>query len=242
MEMQKFYFNFCQLNINFREKPAMATYNKKIRITASVLGVLLGTAGILNHGLFEILQGKISTNGFFIDAIGEAHRFWVHGTEGAFTIVHNFLITGILVVLTGLAIVFWTVKYIHVKHGSTVLLFLFIVLTLVGGGIGFIVLYVPTWAFATLINKRLSWWGKVLPFAFRKKLSALWIYSLLATSISWLMVMELGIFGFFPGQSDPDAILNIVFGFLFLSVFFACLTFVCAIAGDIEKQSSFTVT
>jgi hypothetical protein len=44
-------------------------------------------SGIINHGLFEILQGNNSTNGFFIEAIGDANRFWVHGTEAAFTIL-----------------------------------------------------------------------------------------------------------------------------------------------------------
>ena len=49
--------------------------------------------------------------------------------------------------------------------------------------------------------------------------------------------MELGIFGYFPGVKDPEAILNIVFGFLFGSAILACFTFICAIAGDIEKQN-----
>ena len=50
--------------------------------------------------------------------------------------------------------------------------------------------------------------------------------------------MELGIFGYFPGQDDPDTILNIVYLFLFSTVILTCITFICAIAGDIEKQKS----
>jgi membrane protein YdbS with pleckstrin-like domain len=84
----------------------------------------------------------------------------------------------------------------------------------------------------------LHWWKKVLSAGLRNKLSKLWIYGLIATSISWLTVMELGILGYFPGQSDPDTILSIVFTFLFLSVILASFTFVCAIAGDIERQRS----
>jgi hypothetical protein len=188
--------------------------------------------------LFEILQGNSSTNGFFIEAIGEAHRYWIHGTEAAITVIHNFLIAGICFILTGLTIVLWSLKYMHLKHGATVFLLLLILLTLVGGGIGFIILYVPTWAFATRINKSLDWWENILSVPLRKKLSALWIYSLAATSISWLVLMELGIFGYFPGQNNPDTVLAIVFGFLFSSVILACLTFVCAIAGDIEEKST----
>lgn len=216
----------------------MSDTNKRTRITASTIGVLLGMAGILNHGIFEILQGNTSTNGFFIEAIGEANRFWTHGTEAAFTVIHNFLITGIFAVLLGLAVIIWSLKYIHVKHGTTVFLFLLILLTLVGGGIGYIILFVPTWAFATRVNKSLDWWEKILSVRLRRYLSALWIFSLVATSIAWLILMELGIFGYFPGQDNPDTILNIVFGFLFASGILACITFICAFAGDIEKQKT----
>lgn len=215
----------------------MIYFNKKTRITASAIGVLLGLAGIFNHGLFEILQGNITTDGFYIEAIGENHRFWLYGTEGAFTLIHNFLITGILAILIALALIVWSLKYIHIKHGASVLLALLILLTLAGGGIGHIILFLPTWAFATRINKPLDWWKRILSFQLRKKLASVWIYFLLATMISWLTVMELGIFGYFPGQDDPDTILNIVFIFLFSTVILACITFICAIAGDIEEQN-----
>lgn len=216
----------------------MTYFNRKTKITASVLGALLGLSGVINHGLFEILQGHKPTNGFFIEAIGEAHRFWIHGTEAAFTIVHNYLITGILAILAGLAIVVWSLNYLHKKNGSTILISLFILLTLVGGGIGFIILYWPTWAFATRINKSLEWWRNLIPESLRKILSSIWIYCLTTAVICWLIVMELGIFGYFPGQSNPDTILSIVFVFLFSTVALACITFICAIAGDIEAHNA----
>jgi len=215
----------------------MNYYNKKTKITSSVLGVLLGIAGIFNHGIFEILQGNTSTNGFFIEAIGEANRFWIHGTEGAFTIIPNFLITGISVILVCLVLIIWSLKYIHMKHGTTVFLFLLILQTLVGGGIGYIVLFLPTWAFATRINKPLNWWKKNLPVHLRSVLSKLWILGLAATSLSWLIVMELGIFGYFPGQTNPDTILNIVFVFLFTTVILSVLTFIFAFSADIEEKN-----
>lgn len=214
----------------------MTYFNKNIKITASAIGVILGLAGIFNHGLFEILQGDTTTNGFYIEAIGEDHRYWIYGTEGAFTLIHNYLITGISAVLVGLTIIFWSIKYIHLKHGATVFLSLLILLTLVGGGIGHIILFIPTWAFATQINKPLDWWRRKLSFQLRKKLAAMWIYFLISTLISWLLVMELGIFGYFPGQNNPDTILNIVFIFLFSTVILACISFISAIAKDIEEH------
>jgi hypothetical protein len=218
------------------EKFDMTYFNKNTKITASAIGVLLGLAGVLNHGLFEILQGNTATNGFYIEAIGENQRYWIYGTEGAFTLIHNFLITGISAVIVGLAIVFWSIKYIHTKRGAAVFLSLLILLTLVGGGIGHIILFIPTWAFATRINKSLDWWKRILSFQLRKKLAAMWIYFLIATLISWLVVMELGIFGFFIGQNNPDTILNIVFIFLFSTVILACISFISAIAKDIEEH------
>jgi hypothetical protein len=203
-----------------------------------VIGVLLGIAGLVNHGFFEVLQGNTPTNGFFIEAISEVNRYWVHGTEGAFTIIPNFLVTGILVILVSVVIIVWSVKYMHVKHGATVFLSLFIVLTLVGGGIGHILLFLPTWAYATRIHKSLDWWKNILTGRLRKTLSKLWMYGLVATAISWFIVMELGIFGYFPGQTNPDAILNIVFVLLFFTVILVNVAFICAFARDIEERKS----
>ena len=113
-----------------------------------------------------------------------------------------------------LAIILWSAKYIQVKHGATTYLSLLILLTLVGGGIGYIIFFLPIYAYATRINKPLNWWKITLPERLKKALSKLWIYALIATSISWLAVMQLGILGYFPGQTDPDMILNIVCVFI----------------------------
>lgn len=216
----------------------MNYYNHYTRITASTLGVLLGLGGLLNHGIFEVLQGNTSTNGFFIEAIGKSERFWVHGTEGAFTIIPNFLATGIIVIVISLVIILWSVKYFQLKYGASVFLILLISLTAFGGGIGHILLIIPAWAYATRINKPLSWWEKILSGGFRKVLSKLWLFTLILTALSWLIVMELGIFGYFPGQSDPDTILNIVFIFLLAAVVLANMAFICGFAKDIEERKS----
>ncbi len=178
-----------------------------------------------------------SPDGFFIEAISPAQRFWLHCTEGAFTLIPNFLLTGIVVVLVSLAVIFWSVRYIHLKHGATVFLFLRILLTLVGGGIGHLVLFLPTWGYATRINKPLHWWRKILPGHLRKVLRILYPYSLAATALFWLTVMELGIFGWFPGQSDAETILNIVFICLFSTVILANATFICGFARDMKNGS-----
>jgi hypothetical protein len=210
--------------------------NRKTRATASVLGILLGMGGLFNHGLFEILQGNTPTNGFYIEAIGKSHRYWIHGTEGAFTLIPNFLLTGIFVLLVSTAVIVWSIRFIHIRRGAAVFLFLLIALTLVGGGIGHIALFIPAWAYATRINKPLHWWGKVLSEKIRKPLKKLWLPFLLLTCLSWLIVMELGIFGLFPGLTSPDVILNVCLAFVLITVFLANLTFICGFARDIEER------
>lgn len=214
----------------------MTYYNSKTRIIASTLGVFLGLGGLINHGIFEILQGNAATNGFFIEAIGRSERYWIHGTEAAFTIIHNYLVTGIIVIIISMTLIFWSVKFIQTKHGAFIFLTLLILLTLFGGGIGHIILFLPTWAYATRINKSLTWWKNKLPSKLKKILSKLWIYALIMASISWIIVMEMGIFGYFPGQTDPDVILNIVFIFLFSTVIFANIAFIGGFAKDLEER------
>ena len=136
--------------------------NRATRIIVATLGVALGIAG-MNHGFFEILQGNTPASGLIIQAIGEEHRMWLHGSEEAFTIIPNYLLTGILAMLAGLAVIIWSVGYIHTKHGPTIFILLFVLLFLVGGGIGQIVFFIPTWLASTRINKPLTWWRKVLP-------------------------------------------------------------------------------
>jgi hypothetical protein len=143
--------DFGLANINPKEDFDMNQINKRIHITASVIGTLLGMEGIVDHGLFEILQGYRSTNGFYIEAIGEEQRFWIHETEAAFTIIHNYLIKGILAVLVGLVTIIWCVKYIHTKRGTKVFFVTFVLLTIVGGGIGHIILFLPIWDSSTRI-------------------------------------------------------------------------------------------
>ncbi len=221
----------------FSQERHMETYNTMIGRTASVMGVLLTMSGFINHGLFEIMQGNTPTSGLYIEAIGPQQKFWVHGTEGAVTIIPNFLITGIVVFAICLTTLFWSVKYLNGRHGADVFLVLMVMLTLTGGGLGHIVFFIPVWAYATRIRKPLHWWRRKLSLKFMRTLKKIWRPLIVLTSLSWLVVMELGIFGYVPGQSNPDTILNICLSFVLITVILANLTFISAIAYDIEKPS-----
>ncbi|MEZ4862772.1 MAG: flavodoxin domain-containing protein [Caldilineaceae bacterium] len=76
--------------------------NRATSINAKTIGVIFGLSGI-THGLAEILQGNTPTHGVLINAIaaGSSWTRWAEGSEGAFTLVPNFLLTGTLAVLLG---------------------------------------------------------------------------------------------------------------------------------------------
>lgn len=205
------------------------------RVIVTTLGVIFGLSG-MNHGFFEFLQGNIPTNGLFIHAIGEAQRFWVLGTEDAFTIIPNFRITGLLSMLIGLAIVIWSLKFIQAKHGRTVFLVLFIALFLVGGGIGQLAFFVPAWAFATRMNKPMPWWRKVLPRSSWPFLSSLWVITLTLSTIAILSGLEIAIFGYIPWIANPETVQNTALGLVLVSAGLNVISFIAGFGHELLRM------
>jgi hypothetical protein len=192
----------------------------------------------MEHGFFEVLQGNTPTDGLIIKAIGDNLRLW--GTEEAFTLIPNFLITGILAMLVGLAIIVWSVRSVHTQHGPLVLGLLVITLFLVGGGIAAQILFAPfLWAAATRIHKPLNGWRKVLPEAVRRGLAKMWPYTLAIAGLSFFIGLFIAIFGYVPGVApdDDDRILATCWAFVFGGGWGGCLlTYVAGFAHDIEKM------
>ena len=209
--------------------------NRATKIIVSTMGVLLGIAGI-DHGFFETLQGNQPTTGLIIQAIGPAQRIWVHGTEEAFTLIPNFLVTGILAIMVSLTIMIWSVGFVHKRHGSTIFILLFILLVLVGGGIGQIIFFTLAWAVSTRINLPLTWWRKVLPVNIRQGLAKLWPVTLTVVSVCFLFALEIAVWGFVPGISDPDQRLYICWSFLGIGLAAYFLTFISGFAHDILEE------
>lgn len=207
------------------------------RIIATTTGVFFGLFSGVNHGIFEILQGNTPTNGLLIHAIGPAQRFWIEGTEDAFTIVPNFLITGILSVIVGLLIVIWSIWFLPTRHGRTIYLGLFILSFLVGGGIGQVAFFLPAWAFSTRMNKPLTWWNKVLPPFSRPILSRLWIGILIAATVVMLMGLEIAIFGYVPTMTDPDQIQSTAMILVFASAILYAASFVAGFGYQLENRA-----
>ena len=207
---------------------------KAVQVIASTIGAIFGIAG-MNHGFFEILQVNKPTNGFIIQAIGEGQRFWELGTEEAFTIIPNFLLSGILSMILGAAIVVWSIWHIQTRHGTRVFFLLFVLLFLCGGGIGQIVFFIPAWAFATRINKPLKWWQKALHPRIRPILSRIWAVILVLSSISMVIGMLIAVFGYIPGITDPEQVRDFAMLLVAISAILNIAAFIAGMGDQLFK-------
>lgn len=181
---------------------------KGTRAVAAALGVCVGVSG-LDHGIFESLQGNRPTPGLIVQAIGPAQRMWAYGTEEAFTLVPNFLATGILAMLVGVLTIIWSVRSIDRPNGSRVLLLLGGLMFLVGGGIGMLVFLLPAWLIARRIDRPLTLAPSHLPGAARRSLGRSWRAFVVVGLVLYAFALEIAIVGVVPGVSDPDQALAI---------------------------------
>ncbi len=165
-----------------------------MRTVASVFGILVGLAGI-EHGVFEMLQGNVATDGIFIDAIGDAQRFWPGAAETAVTVVPSFLLTGILAVIFGILVVIWSGAFVQRRFGASILLVLTVTLFLVGGGFAPIFLSILAVAAATRIDRPLTWWRAHLAMSVRSVLAKLWPGMLITFVIVFWSAVGIQIFG-----------------------------------------------
>jgi hypothetical protein len=156
------------------------------RITAAVLGLTAGAAGI-EHGYFEILQGHTKPEGLMIPSMGPPcvpELSW-NSCEPAMTILPSFLITGILAIVFGIVIMAWAAFFVHKKHGGLVLILLSIPLLLFGGGIFPPLICIIAGALGTRINKPLNSERSRLSGVLRRLLALLWPWSL-ALYVIWI--------------------------------------------------------
>lgn len=112
------------------------TMRKATKTVAAWFGITAGIAGI-EHGYFEIQQGTTLPGSLMIASIGPPcipEETW-NACEPALTIVPNYLITGILAVILGSIILFWSIFFLQNKYGGAFLILLSIALLLFGGGI-----------------------------------------------------------------------------------------------------------
>jgi len=168
--------------------------NQATRIFSSTLGILVGLAGV-EHGILEILQGNIKPDGILVNAIGPEQKLWEFASETVLTIIPNMLFSGILSLLLGILVIIWAYGYIGKKYGAGIFLFLSSGLFLVGGGFAPIFLTILAFVAATRLDKPQKFWRLKIPASLQNPIARLWPWSLIAAIISFLIAVEIAIFG-----------------------------------------------
>jgi hypothetical protein len=205
-----------------------------IKRVASTFGVLVGLAGI-EHGIFEILQGNVIPEGIMIDAIGPSQRLWEYSSETALTIIPNMLLSGILAVIFGLAVTIWAAYFIDKKYGARVFMLLSIILWLVGGGFAPVLMAVFAFLAASRIDRPLNWWRSHLSDSLMGFLSKLWPYSIIVYVLSFVIGVEIAIFGYpLLWVFSADVTYGIQWALAYIMVALWPLTLLSAIAHDIQ--------
>lgn len=190
---------------------------KATKTVATWLGVVAGIAG-LEHGYFEILQGNTQPAGLMFPSWGanicDPTKLW-HACEPAMSILPNFLATGILTVLLGLAVIAWSVWFVQRKHGGLGLILLSIVMLLFGGGFFPPLIGLIGGAAGTQINRPLG--GQ--PGALTRLAAKLWPYPLVLLITVLLAQFPVGYFFNDFLKSIMGGVLLFIVTFLPLSMY-----------------------
>lgn len=211
--------------------------NRATRTIASTLGVLVGV-GSIDHGLLECLQGFRPTPGLIVNALGPGYRWtlWKEGGEGAFTLIPNFLVTGVVATFIGLLMIAWSLRFLRSPRGPTVFLILGVASFLSGGGVAQIVLFTLAWAVATQIDAPLAFWKRLLPPVARPLLGRLWPWTLGVSTALFFLPLEIAVFGYVPGVSEQTLILHICWGSLAVALALYLISVLSGFAHDIAGR------
>jgi hypothetical protein len=191
----------------------------------AILGTVIGVSGAI-HGVYSILKGNAPTGGMLLPSIG------------AFTIVQNYLLTGILAVALGIAVVVWAIVFIDRVHGPAVFVALCAALFLVGGGIAEVAFIVLTALVSTRIHHPLDGWQRAASSRLGLALSRLWPYAMGMAISVFLIGYSIWLFVLPPGEVRQIGTLHYV-TWISLSVGFVSLLVVvpCGFMRDIRQRT-----
>ncbi len=212
-----------------------------IRVMVTTIGIICGIAGI-EHSFFEILQGNVAAEIHLINgkpmiyAIGETNRFWQYGYEYAYTVIPNYLITGIIAMLFSVAVIICSAFFIEKKFGWLIFLILSVMQYLTGGGAAQIGLVVVLGIIAIGINKPLKLWQKIIPVSVRKIIAKPWLILLILFSMVFIQSIITAIFGFLYGVQDQFIIMNSLWYMLYLMIGLFVLTVISAFSYDSNRN------
>lgn len=135
------------------------------------------------HGVGEILQAGSKSNSYLIHAldVADPDQVW-HAGLPAFSVIHDFLISGIITILISIAIIIFVNLLIKSNYFKFFPL-LFILLFLFGGG--FVPPFIGIISSTYYVIKKESKLNSKQPSFLRKLIAKLWIY-LISVLIFWL--------------------------------------------------------
>ncbi len=195
-------------------------FTNAIKIAVMLVSIICGISGIV-HGLFEVFQGNKAielhsvAGKLMIYAIGESNRFWEFGYAPAFTIIPNYLITGIIAIIISTIVIIYSANFIYFKYSWMILLLLSILQYLSGGGAAQFGCAIIISIYAMLINSRLRLWRKI-PYKIRNIISKPWLILLVIFLIVFLHSIITEVFGFSYGVNDPNIISKSLFVMLYI--------------------------
>jgi hypothetical protein len=160
---------------------------------------------------------------------------------GAFTVVQNYLVTGILAVALGVAVIVWSIAFIDKKTGPAVFVALSAALFLAGGGIAEIVFILFTALLSTRIHHPLTRWQRAAGSRFGIALSRLWPYALILAFSVFLVGYSIWLFALPPGEVRQIGTLHYV-TWASLAIGFTMLVLVvpCGFMRDVRLRDTQT--
>jgi hypothetical protein len=197
------------------------------RLFVVIQGTIGGLAGMI-HGIYEVLRGNTPTEGYLLSSVG------------VFTLIPNYLITGITAIVVSLALILWTVGFIHKKNGPTVFLLLFVLLFLVGGGIAQVLFFLIAWGVSTQINQPAAKWEKVFSPDSAKRWASLWSTLFIVGYLLFFIGFAMWLFVVPPGSIFGEHIVEylVCWSTLSAGLIFQVFTIVSGFARDFERLSA----
>jgi len=198
--------------------------NRSTRLYVTIQGILGGLIAMI-HGISEVLQGNRPTGGNWLVSIG------------AFTLIHNYLFTGVVAILVGLGLLVWTAGWIHTRHGAAVFLLISVILFLVGGGVAQVAFFLIAWAVALQIRRPLEGWRRRIPGPKREQLANRWKWYFTAGYVFLAAGILIWLFLTPPGAATKDPVAQyLCWACLLVGLVFQLLTIVAGFARDIQRR------
>ncbi|HEX9117182.1 MAG TPA: hypothetical protein VGA61_14030 [Anaerolineae bacterium] len=199
--------------------------NHSARLYVTIQGILVGLIAMV-HGTAEIMLGNSPTGGLLL------------ATVGAFTLIPNYLATGISAFCVGVSLIVWTIGFVDTRRGPAIFLAISILLFLVGGGIAQVAFFVIAWGVATQIHGPLQWWRRTLPMRHRERLAARWGLILAASYVFLGIGVAIWLFVLPPGVVHGISVVQYVcWGSLVVGLGLQLLAIVAGFARDLQGQA-----